>query len=303
MTSSAAPRGRAKRRLETSRPEELALYEDAALYDATYRRRRRDVEYYVRCALEAQGSAESSESDPAKGPVRSPLGSSGSAPARRVLEYGVGSGRVALATGRAGVEVFGIDASAAMVRRLQEKLARLPKSVASRVRVRQGDMRSARLGERFSLVTAPFNVVLHLDSWRDMERWLTRVRQHLAPGGELVFDVSVPQPADLGADPTRWYRARPFRHPETGRLTRQAERFEYDPIRQVLLVEAELWAEGSRRPRRVPLVHRQWFPRELEALLHYNGFSDIRFTADFTDDPPGADVDSLVIRCRSGAST
>lgn len=258
-------------RAPKAEPASLRLYEDAAWYDASYRLRRRDVRYYVECARRSGGP---------------------------VLEYGVGTGRVALATARAGVEVVGIDASSAMLARLEQRRREAPASVAGRVRGVLGDMRRVRLGERFALVTAPFNVVLHLDARRDMERWLGRVREHLLPDGELVFDVSVPQPEDLGADPTRWHQARPFRHPVTGRRTQHAERFEYDPLRQVLWVESELWPEGAARAQRVPLVHRQWFPRELEAILHYNGFVDIRLTADFTDAPPDDDVDSLVFSCR-----
>ncbi len=48
----------------------------------------------------------------------------------------------------------------------------------------------------------------------------------------------------------------------------------------------------------MPLTHRQFFPREVEALLHYNGFSDIFFTADFTDQPADQWVDSMVVSCR-----
>jgi SAM-dependent methyltransferase len=255
----------------TTHPGVLDLYEDPDLYDATYLRRRSDVRFYVERALQVGGP---------------------------VLEYGVGSGRVALALARAGLELTGVDASAAMVQRLRAKRERLPRAVAARLQVVQGDMRRVQLDARFALVTAPFNVVLHLDSRRDMERWLSRVRQHLLPGGVLLFDVSVPQPQDLAADPSEWHRARPFRHPVTGRRTEQAERFQYDPLQQVLLVESELRPEGSSRPLRVPLVHRQWFPRELEALLHYNGYGEIRFSADFTERPPDDAVDSLVITCR-----
>ena len=39
-------------------------------------------------------------------------------------------------------------------------------------------------------------------------------------------------------------------------------------------------------------------PAELEALLHYNGFHDIRFEPDFTAKSKHADLDSLAIRCR-----
>ncbi len=48
----------------------------------------------------------------------------------------------------------------------------------------------------------------------------------------------------------------------------------------------------------MPLTHRQFFPRQVEALLHYNGFTDIFFTADFTDLPADQWVDSMVVSCR-----
>ena len=57
--------------------------------------------------------------------------------------------------------------------------------------------------------------------------------------------------------------------------------------------------EDGSRAWTVPLTHRQFFPREMEALLHYNGFRDITWSADFTDAPPGEDVDSLVVSCRA----
>ncbi len=263
-----------------SDPASLALYDDALLYDATYRGRREDVRYYVRLA------------------ERHGLTSRDEAERGAVLEYGVGSGRVALALCRAGARVVGVDASQSMLARLALKLERAPKAQRERLSVVHGDMRRVRLKQRFPLVIAPFNVILHLDSHRDMARFLARVSEHLAPGGELVFDFSIPREEDLASDPTEWHQAPRFRHPETGAWTTHAERFEYDPLRQVLLIESELRAEGARRARRLPLVHRQWFPREVEAALHYAGFVDIRFFGDFTELPPFDDVDSLVVRAR-----
>ena len=101
-------------------PLQLALYDDAAWYDSTYRSRRQDVRYYAALAAAAGGP---------------------------VLEYGVGSGRVALALARAGVEVCGVDASRPMLDRLREKLERAPKAVRKRVTTHHGDMRRVRLGE------------------------------------------------------------------------------------------------------------------------------------------------------------
>lgn len=245
-------------------------YADPSYYTKTYKERTHDVEYYAKLAKRS------------KGPV---------------LEYGVGNGRVALAIAKAGVQVTGVDLSRPMLDSLAATLKTLPKQVQSRVRFHHGDMRELELGERFPLVIAPFNCVLHLYTRSDMEQFLLRVRQHLAPRGSFVFDFSVPHGEDLSRDPEKAFSAPRIRHPTTGELTRYAERFEYDRLRQLLLIKMEFTPETNGKPWTVPLTHRQYFPREMEALLHYNGFENIFFTADFTDQAADQHVDSLVVSC------
>jgi SAM-dependent methyltransferase len=245
-------------------------YADPLYYTKTYKERTHDVEYYAKLARRS------------KGPV---------------LEYGIGNGRVALAIARAGVQVTGIDLSQPMLDSLAAQLKTLPKQLQSRVRSHQGDMRQLKLGQCFPLIVAPFNCVLHLYERSDMEAFLARVREHLAPGGRFVFDFSVPHGEDLSRDPEKAFGAPRIRHPTTGELTRYAERFEYDRLRQLLLIKMEFSPEGTSKPWTVPLTHRQYFPREMEALLHYNGFTDIFFTADFTDQPADQHVDSMVVSC------
>jgi SAM-dependent methyltransferase len=253
----------------------LAHYQDPLYYAKTYASRTRDVAYYVRLA-ELSG-----------GPL---------------LEYGVGNGRVALPVARAGVEVVGIDLSEPMLQDLAARLARETPEVRRRVRMVRGDMRHVKLRRRFPLVIAPFNVFLHLYTRSDVEEFLARVRAHLAPSGQLVFDVSVPRADDLNRDPGKKYRAPRIRHPSSGELVRYAEIFEYDAIRQLLLVTIEFTPVSGAAPFSVPLTHRQFFPRELEALLHYNGFGQVAYTADFSELPPDDDTDSLVVSCRVGTA-
>ena len=248
----------------------LAHYSDPAYYTKTYGNRRHDVEYYVRLARRSRGP---------------------------VLEYGVGNGRVALATAQAGIEVFGVDLSRSMLDDLERKLAEMPPTVRARVAVQHGDMRALRLKRRFPLVIAPFNTVLHLYERADFEAFLARVREHLGPEGRFVFDFSVPQPDDLCRDPERWFGSPRIRHPTSGELVRYDERFDYDQFRQLLLVTTRFSPERG-KPWTIPLSHRQLFPREVEALLHYNGFSDIEFTADFSDNPADRHTDSAVVSCR-----
>ncbi|MDQ2643962.1 MAG: class I SAM-dependent methyltransferase [Myxococcota bacterium] len=247
-----------------------AHYEDPSFYGQAYRQRRHDIDYYVRAARDANGP---------------------------VLEYGVGNGRIALHVARAGVEIAGVDLSRPMLADFEQKLEREPPSVRRRVTLHHGDMRELALERRFALVTVPFNAFLHLYTRRDVEAFLARVRAHLLPTGTLLFDFSIPSPADLMRDPELRFPSNPLRDPETGEEVAYAERFEYDPLRQLLLVRIELTApDGSLRT--MPLTHRQFFPREMEALLHYNGFEQIFFTADFTDLPLDRHVDSIVVRAR-----
>ncbi len=249
----------------------LAHYLDPAYYTKTYKDRRHDVDYYVRLARESRGP---------------------------VLEYGIGNGRVALAIARAGIEVCGVDLSRAMLDDLEQQLAKQPKQVRARVGFSHADMRTARLGRRFPLVIAPFNCVLHLYERSDVEQFLAGVREHLEPDGLFVLDFSLPQPADLARDPDKVYGAPRVRLPTQDKLVRYRERFEYDAFRQLLLVRMEFEPEDGSETFTVPLTHRQFFPREMEALLHYNGFVDLKFTADFSDQPADRYTDSVVVSCR-----
>jgi len=250
----------------------IAHYEDAAYYTATYARRLADVTFYVALARQAGGP---------------------------VLEYGVGNGRIALPIARHGVEVVGVDHSQSMLRDLRQRLKVEPEEVRRRVRVVRGDMRRAKLRRRFPLVLCTFNTALHLYTREDVEAFLARVRAHLAPRGRFVVDLSVPPLADLARDASRPFHAPRFRHPSTGTVVKNREYFDYDPVRQVLFVSMEFEPVGSPgAPWTTPLAHRQFFPQEWAALLHYNGFGVERVDGDFHGGPLAKDSDVMVWHAR-----
>ncbi len=223
-----------------------------------------------------------------------------------MLEYGVGTGRIALPVARSGTAVTGIDRSAAMLTRLREALAREPAEVRRRVSIRRGDMRSVRLGRRFSLVLCPFNAALHLYERADVEAWLARVREHIEPRGELVLDISMPILEDLCDPPGTSYEAPTFVHPTLGKV-KYREIFDYDRVRQILFVSmcfdpiGGAPAQGGERM--TPLAHRQFFPREWEALLHYNGFEATAVYADFREQPLGQTSDVMIWHARPRRTT
>jgi SAM-dependent methyltransferase len=249
----------------------LAHYADPAYYDLTYRERQHDVDYYV-----ALGRA---------------------TPDHRVLEYGCGSGRITLPLANAKVRVTAVDLSGPMLATLTRRLAEAPAVVRERVAVHRADMRTFDCDERFSLVIAPFNTLLHLYEPDEMFAFLRQVRKHLAEGGRFVFDVSVPQVADMSHEPDEVLESPAFVDPTTGARVRYSERFEYDPIRQLLVIWMQFQPEDGSEGWTVPLVHRQYFPQELKAILMAAGFTRIEFVSDFSTEAPGPYTDSLVVLC------
>lgn len=107
---------------------------------------------------------------------------------RRVLELGVGTGRIALPLARRGSSITGIDASAAMLAVLRTK----PDSEA--VEVLEGDM--SELPDvppsAFGVAFATFNTLFNLPSEAAQRRCFERVAQVLEPGGHFVVEAFLP---------------------------------------------------------------------------------------------------------------
>jgi SAM-dependent methyltransferase len=185
-------------------------YADAALYDYEYRRRRADVTFYRELARRRG--------------------------ADRILELGAGSGRVTVPLARDGRQVVALDQSAAMLARLRERIARLPRPVAGRITPVAGDLRTFSVGGRFPLAIAAFNVLEHLYTRGEITACLQRIAAHLAPGGAFAFDVQLPDLAWLIRDPgKRWAKTR-FTDPTTGRAMYYSTNHDYDPVSQIALI-------------------------------------------------------------------
>lgn len=115
-----------------------------------------------------------------------------------VLEVGVGTGRVAEAIARTGLDVVGVDVSPSMLELARGRFAE--QGLADRVELLAGDMRTLDLGDRrFPLALLPYRVLAHALTPDELLTTLRAIREHLAPGGRLVFNLPVPGAEDLGA--------------------------------------------------------------------------------------------------------
>jgi SAM-dependent methyltransferase len=160
---------------------EVSPYDSiASLYDRWNRSVVEDIDFYVEEALHSGGP---------------------------VLELGVGTGRIAVPIAQAGVRVIGVDSSAPMLERCRER-ARVAE-LDELLDLRLGDLRDPPVSEQVSLVISPFRAFLHLLSNRERRLTLAHIRESLAPGGRLIFDVFSPSGEDIADTHGRWIEREP----------------------------------------------------------------------------------------------
>lgn len=102
------------------------------------------------------------------------------------LEFGVGTGRIALPLAERGVAVHGIDVSRAMVARMRAK----PGGEAVGATI--GDFASASVDGAFALVYLVFNTINNLVTQAEQVACFRNAAAHLRPGGAFVIEVGVP---------------------------------------------------------------------------------------------------------------
>ncbi len=102
------------------------------------------------------------------------------------IEFGIGTGRVALPLSERGVSVSGIDLSPQMVDKMKAKPG------ADRIDVEVGDFTNTRLPGEFRLAYLVFNTVTNLTSQDEQVACFRNVAAHLEPGGCFVIEVFVP---------------------------------------------------------------------------------------------------------------
>lgn len=181
-------------------------------------------------------------------------GLAGAGPA---LEFGVGTGRVALPLAARGVPVHGIELSAAMVRRLRAKPG------GAGIGVTVGDFATARApgAGSFSVAYLVFNTINNLLTQDAQVECFRNAAAHLRPGGVFVVEVGVPDLRLLPPGQT----AVPF---HIG-----SDRWSFDTLEPATQAMASHHftraADGSVRYRAIPF--RYVWPSELDLMARLAG--------------------------------
>ena len=172
------------------------------------------------------------------------------------LEFGIGTGRIAIPLSRRGVAVHGIDLSPQMVAQLRAKPG------TEGIGVTVGDFATTRVEGRFSLAYLVFNTIGNLTTQDEQVACFQNAAAHLQPGGCFVIEVGVPQLRRLPPGET----VRAFA------LTPTHLGFdEYDVASQGLISHHYSVVDGSWEVSSLPL--RYVWPAELDLMARLAGMA------------------------------
>ena len=102
------------------------------------------------------------------------------------LEFGIGTGRIALPLHHLGLDVEGIDLSSSMVERMRRKPG------GAELRVAIGDFTSTSMDRTFDLAYLVFNTIMNLTTQEEQVACFANAAAHLRPGGRFVVEVMIP---------------------------------------------------------------------------------------------------------------
>lgn len=174
-----------------------------------------------------------------------------------VLELGVGTGRLAIPLAERGLDVDGIDASAAMVARLREKPG------GERVRVALGDFATVPApGGPYRLAFVVFNTIYALITQDEQVACFRGVAERLTPDGIFVLEAFVPDPARYD----RGQRVEAF-HVGSDRVDIHASK--HDPVGQGVVFQHVVAGEGAVKlyPGRLRYI----WPSEMDLMARLAG--------------------------------
>lgn len=172
-----------------------------------------------------------------------------------VLEFAVGTGRIALPLATRGLRVDGIEQSAAMVEQLRAKPG------GADLDVRDGDMSTVQLPGRYPLVYLVFNTIHNLLTQEGQVRCFENAARHLTDDGVFVVETGVPRDGPL--------KGNYLDVPKVGLDEVRVSAHRYDALTQVLDINhMRLTSTGITM---TPISLRLIYPSELDLMARIAG--------------------------------
>jgi len=210
----------------------------------------------------------------------------------KVLEAGVGTGRLFMNALNHGADIYGIDISARMLEILYKKLP-----ADEHFRISRQNIVDFSLEPEFDLIIAPFRVLMHLTEKEDQLSALDTVSRHLQSKGRFLFDVFVPDPAQLVAGRKNQLDFEGEYAP--GKKVRRIVSTSPDLINQLIHVSFHMeWEEdGEWKHDDWTFPMRFYFRYELEHLLGRSRFESYEIYGDYKGSRLDRNSKEFVVIC------
>jgi SAM-dependent methyltransferase len=211
----------------------------------------------------------------------------------KVLEVGVGTGRLFMNALNSGADIHGIDISPEMLKVLHEKLP-----ADQHYRISKQSITDFSFGYKFDLIIAPFRVIMHLLEKDEQLKALNNVFNHLNEGGLFIFDAFIPDLNQLikGFDNHIDFEGEYLPGNKLKRIVSTTP----DLIRQLINITFRMeWEEDGR------LCHDEWhlplrffFRYELEHLVERSEFRNYKIFGDYLGNELTSKSRDFIVHCR-----
>ena len=221
-----------------------------------------------------------------------------------VLEFGVGTGRIALPLAQQGMEIVGIDLFEPMLRVAHQNALDVAPLDGS-LRLIQADMRDFDLKRQFPVVTIPARTLLLATTEAEQIDTLCCAAKHLALDGTMAFNLFYPDPEMLADDPDEEFLLEVVDKPDGGRYVLTAKnRFDLETqLNHGVQIAEELDPKGEiLRRQELEVVVRFLYPEQIIALCDRVGLEVIEMWGDFEGGELDEESDEIVVLARHKAS-
>ena len=211
----------------------------------------------------------------------------------KILEIGVGTGRLFINALNQGADIYGLDISESMLEILYKKL-----HTDQFYRISQQNIINFSFDFKFDLIIAPFRVIMHLLSIEEQIKAIDNVYNHLNSNGRFIFDAFVPDLNQLinGINNQMDFEG----EYDSGQKIRRFVSTLPDLINQTIQVNFHMeWEEKNE------LKHDDWslllrffFRYELEHLLERTKFEKYKIYGDYKGTELNKESKDFIIICQ-----
>jgi len=194
----------------------------------------------------------------------------------KILEIGVGTGRLFINALNQGADIYGLDISQSMIDVLYKKLNR-----DQYKRISLQNIIDFKFDFKFDLIIAPFRVIMHLLEKEEQIKAINNVYKHLNINGRFIFDAFVPDLNQLinGIDNQTDFEG----EYESGKVIKRIVTTKPDLLNQIIHIKFRLeWDEDNKVKHEDWMVPLRFFFRyELEHLIERSKFEKYKILGDY----------------------